>query len=66
MVKPPQGKIPEPVGVGAYVYSQDVGAEGQIQEILSEEQVKVINSKTGKEETWSTDSLFKSMKTHGE
>jgi len=66
MVKPPQGKIKEPVGIGSYVYNQNRGVEGQITDILSENQVLVINSKTGNEETWSTKSLYKSMKTHGE
>jgi bacterioferritin len=64
MVKPTQGTIPEPARVGSYVYSRSVGLEGQIKEILSEDKVRVINTKTGEEETWSTEGLHLSNKPH--
>jgi hypothetical protein len=63
MVKPPQGTIKEPAGVGSFVYSRDEGSEGQIKEILSEDKIKVINSKNNKEEVWSTENLHLSNKT---
>ena len=64
MVKPPQGTIEEPASVGSYVYSRSVGSEGQIKEILSEDKVRVINTKNGREEVWPTKSLHLSNKPH--
>jgi len=63
MVKPTQGNIKEPASVGSFVYSRDEGSEGQIKEILSEDKIKVINSKNNKEEVWSTENLHLSNKT---